>query len=272
MPTLCKISLVGCGAIGTVLAQALTRGRIPGGRLFSVTDIEPARSRNLRQEIKARPAILALKDAAARGDILVEAAGAGALPSIAEAALARGKDLLCLSVGGLLMHPEIQGKFQRAGLGLHFPSGAVAGLDALKAAAAGGGLKKVSLVTRKPPRGLAGAPYVVKRKIRLEGLAQPLVIFRGNALQAVKNFPENINVAAAVSLAGVGPKQTRVEIVADPALQRNTHTLMAEGLFGKIEARTENVPSPHNPKTSLLAAYSALALLAGLIQGDRRGT
>jgi aspartate dehydrogenase len=204
--------------------------------------------------------------------LLVEASGLAAVPEIAGAALAEKKDLMIMSVGALIEDLEWFERFRKKNCRLHFPSGAVAGLDALKAAAAGGGLKKVVLTTRKPPAGLAGAPFFKRRKLEPATLTVATKIFSGSARQAIRLFPANVNVAAAVSLAGLGPDRTKVEIIADPAAVRNSHTLSAEGAFGSFRAITENVPSPTNPKTSWLAVLSALALLQTIVRGELRGT
>jgi len=175
-----------------------------------------------------------------------------------------------MSVGALIADPELPERFRKLGRRLHTPSGAVAGLDGLRAAAVLGGLKRVTLTTRKPPRGLAGAPYFKQRKLDPFTLTEAVTVFSGTARRAIQLFPQNVNIAAAVSLAGLGPDRTRVQVVADPQAKRNTHTLTAEGDFGRLTVVIENRPSPENPKTSLLAGLSALALIASLAQEARR--
>lgn len=261
---LLAIGIVGCGAIGSQLSRALARGAVPGARLAALTDLQPGRARTLAQTLSPRPRVLRLDQAARLCGLLVEAAGVPAVPSVAAAALAAHKDLLVMSVGGLLAHPELARRFQRAGRRLVFPSGALCGLDGLRAAKALGRIHSVRLVTRKPPAGLAGAPYFRRHPVRLESLKAARTVFRGSARQAIKAFPANVNVAAAVALTGIGPDRTRVEVIADPACRRNVHLLEVRGEFGRLQTLTENVPSRENPKTSALAAASALALLAGL--------
>lgn len=260
-PGTLQVGIVGCGALGGQLARALGAGAVPGVRVAALCDLDPIRARRLAASLRPRPRVggpVVLTGC----DLVVEAAGAAAVPGIAAAAGAAGADLLVMSVGSLLAGPAWAARFRRRGLALLHPSGAVAGLDGLRAAACGGGLRRVTLVTRKPPRGLAGAPYFRTRPRALAGLRRERVIFRGSARQAVRAFPANVNVAAAVALAGLGPDRTRVEVVADPAARRNSHTLVAEGGFGRMTAVTENVPSPENPRTSRLAGASALALIA----------
>jgi len=262
---------VGCGAIGGEIARALVSGSVPGARLAMLVDQEPARCRSLANGLRPKPKTGTLAEAVAAADLVIEAAGMAAVSPVASAVLVGRKDLLVMSVGALLESPEWFDRFGKLNCRLHFPSGAVSGLDALKAAAAGK-LKRVLLTTRKPPAGLAGAPFFKRRKIDPAAIKEPTVIFSGNARAAVRLFPANVNVAAAVALTGLGPEKTRVRIVADPAASRNSHTLEAEGDFGRLTAVTENVPSPHNPKTSRLAALSALALLRSLAAGSRQGT
>jgi aspartate dehydrogenase len=258
------IGIVGCGAIGSQLSRALARGAVLGARLVSLTDLRSDRALALAQTLAPRPRVLSLEQASRACDLLVEAAGVAAVGPAAAAALRARKDLLVMSVGGLLAHPEWARRFQRAGCRLVFPSGALCGLDGLRAAKALGRIQSVRLVTRKPPRGLAGAPYFRLHPVRLEGLKKARTVFRGSARQAVKAFPANVNVAAAVALTGIGPDRTRVEVIADPACRRNIHLLEVRGEFGRLQTLTENVPSRENPKTSALAAASALALLASL--------
>ena len=157
-------------------------------------------------------------------------------------------------------HPDLFDGARESNIRLMVPSGALCGLDGIRAAMEAG-LHSVTLTTRKPPKGLAGAPYLVENDIQCEGLTEPKVIFEGNALEAVKAFPRNVNVAATLSFAGIGPYETEVQIIADPAATSNSHKVVAEGAFGRLEARTENMPSPRNPKSSYLASLSACAEL-----------
>jgi aspartate dehydrogenase len=146
---------------------------------------------------------------------------------------------------------------------VHLPSGAIGGLDVLRAARVDR-LDEVTLVTSKPPRALAGAPFFESHPIDLGAITTREVIYEGPAAEAVRLFPANVNVAAALSLAGIGPEQTRMQVVADPALDRNVHEVVARGSFGELTLRLANVPSPSNPKTSFLACLSGLATLRRL--------
>jgi aspartate dehydrogenase len=154
---------------------------------------------------------------------------------------------------------------------VYLPSGAIVGLDGLKSASIGG-INSVMLTTRKPPSGLQGAPYIERQGIDLSSLKRATVIFEGCAEDAVKGFPANVNVAATLSLAGIGAKRTKIRIIADPAISRNVHEIHVEGEFGRFETRAENIPSPSNPRTSYLAALSAVATLKKIAEPVQIGT
>jgi aspartate dehydrogenase len=270
MKTTMKIGIFGCGAIGHTLAQAIGRGQLPGAVLAGGYDIDQAKVSTLRREgLKTATTVDKL---IAVSDLVVEAAGMATVPALAQAVLAKRKQLLVMSVGALLKHHGLLKQFEQAHCNLYFPSGAVAGLDALKAAKAGGAITSVRLRTTKPPLGLAGAPFFDQHPVDLARIKKKTIIFSGTAKEAVRWFPANINVAAAISLVGIGPGKTKVEIEADPKSKSNRHALAIEGSVGKIECITENVPSPHNPKTSFLATASVLALLKAIIAGERFGS
>lgn len=166
-----------------------------------------------------------------------------------------------LSVGGLLDHPEWPARAAAHGCRIHAPSAAIAGLDGLKGAAVGGHLATVVMETRKPPRGLAGAPGVAG--VDLDGLTGETLVFEGSAREACRAFPANVNVVAAVSLAGLGPDATRIRVYAVPGLARNRHVVTAEGGFGRLRVEIENVPS-ENPRTGKLSYLSTIAYLRDL--------
>ncbi|MBI4844976.1 MAG: DUF108 domain-containing protein [Candidatus Omnitrophica bacterium] len=176
-----------------------------------------------------------------------------------------------MSVGSLLLEPGLLLKIKKSKLKLYVPSGAIAGLDALKAARMGK-IHSVKLTTVKPIDGLAGAPYIISNKINLNKIKKERIIFKGSAGQAVSGFPKNINVAAILSLVGLGAEKTQVSIVASRTIKRNTHSIEIRGNFGTIICCASNVPSDVNPKTSMLAMLSALATLDGILGNVRIGT
>ena len=204
--------------------------------------------------------ICGLEENAASVDFLVECADGSAVTSVVEAAIKHQKDCLILSVGGFVGHLELLEKAKENKVHVRLPSGALAALDGVRSAREGG-LHSVTLSTRKPPKGLDGAPYLIEKGISLDNLTEPLVVFEGSALEAVKAFPKNVNVAAALSIAGVGPEETRVRVIADPHATTNSHEIVVEGAFGKLTATTENLPSPRNAKSSYLASLSGCAEL-----------
>lgn len=252
-----RLGLAGCGNIGAELCRAVLRGGIDA-RVAALFDVDSSVAESLRDALELDAAVGDLDACAAASDLLVEAAAPAAVEPVVRASIRHGCDCLVMSVGGVLQRPELLDEARAAGIAVRLPSGALAGLDGIRAAKESG-LDAVTLTTRKPPRGLAGAPYLVENEIDVESLTEAAVVFEGTALEAVEAFPKNVNVAAALSLAGIGPERTRVRVVADPTAVRNSHEVVAEGPFGKLTAVTENVPSPENPKTSYLASLSAIA-------------
>jgi aspartate dehydrogenase len=254
-----KVGLVGCGNIGADLCIALQKGTIPA-RIAALTDIDRSRAALLRTMFRLKAAICDLEANVAAVDFVVECASQDVVEAVVNTAINCRKSCLIMSVGGLMAHLELLERARESGIQVRVPSGALCGLDGIRAAVEGG-LHSVTLTTRKPPKGLAGAPYLVERGIDVEALNEATVVFEGTALEAVRAFPANVNVAAALSLAGIGAKETTVRIVADPRSTVNRHEVVAEGAFGRLEAVTENMPSPRNPKSSYLASLSACAEL-----------
>jgi len=255
-----KVGVVGCGTIGSEICRAIDEGLVQA-KLVGISDIDLARAECLARSLKTPVPVLSPAELIEASELLVEAASKAAVPSIIRQALERSKDVMVMSVGGLLeCAEEMLQLARRQGRQLYVPSGAIGGLDAIKGVMVGK-VSRVTLTTRKPPRGLEGAPYVVENGIDLKALKEPTIIFSGSAREAVPAFPANVNVAAALSLAGIGADETVVRILADPTCDKNIHEIEAEGEFGRLFVRMENVPSPHNPKTSYMAALSAIALL-----------
>ena len=179
---------------------------------------------------------------------------------IAEPVIEAGKILVPLSVGALLDHPDLVERARATGAQIVAPSGAVMGLDAVRGAAESG-IESVTMITRKPPHALAGAPYLVANRIEVEGIETPLKVFDGTAREGARGFPANINVAAALGLAGIGPDRTRLEIWADPDATRNIHEIVMEAETVRFRLRIENVPSRENPRTGRSVAPSVIATL-----------
>ncbi|HVQ78169.1 MAG TPA: aspartate dehydrogenase [Candidatus Binatia bacterium] len=257
-----SVGIVGLGVIGQHVARALVAG-LPGLALSGVAVRDPARA-------TAYPTF-DLAELIKRSDIVVEAATQQALLEFGPAVLEAGKDLMVLSVGALV---EVLDSWARLasdrGGRILVPSGAIAGLDGIKGAREGS-LRAVTMETRKPPRGLAGAPWIEQNRIDLAAIREETLIFEGPASAAVKAFPANVNVVAAVSLAGIGPARTAIRIYAVPGLDRNQHRVTAEGEFGRLRIEIENVPS-ENPRTGKLSYLSAIAMLRDLAAPIHVGT
>ena len=264
-----RVAVGGFGAIGLQVARALDRG-IPGLRLVAVSARDrKAASRRLSGFAQPVP-VVALPELAELAEVVVECVPAAAFPDLAEPAVAGGRRLVTVSCGVLLRRWDLVERARDGGAQIIVPSGALLGLDAVRAAAEGE-IHSVRMVTRKPPVSLAGAPYLEEQGIDLEGLAEPRRIFRGSAREGAVGFPANVNVAAALSLAGIGPDRTELEIWADPALTRNTHRIRVEADSARFEMQIENVPSEENPGTGKITALSVIASLRGLTSPLRVG-
>jgi aspartate dehydrogenase len=248
------IGIVGMGVIGTAVAKAAS-GDLPGIELAGVAVRDPAKAGGF-------PAF-PLSELIERSDLIVEAATQAALREFGPAVLTAGKDLMVLSVGGLVgVLDEWARLADKHGCRILVPSGAIAGLDGVKGAREGR-ISAVTMETRKPPRGLAGAPYIEAQRIDLDAITTETLIFEGPATDAVKAFPANVNVVAALSLAGIGPERTRIRLFAVPGQARNQHRITVEGEFGRLTIEVENVPS-ENPRTGKLSYLSAIAMLREL--------
>jgi aspartate dehydrogenase len=255
--------------VGLTVAQRIEAG-IPGLKLaaVSVRDQEKAR-RNLPQAGNSIP-ILPAGELAQTCDVVVECLPPALFGIVAAPAVERGRIFVPLSVGQLLENWDLVIHAKETGARILVPTGALIGLDAVRAAAEGA-IRSVTMITRKPPGGLEGAPYLVQRGISVKNLREPLKVFDGTAREGARGFPENVNVAAALSLAGIGPDRTQLEIWADPALQRNTHRIEVDADTASFSMAIENVPS-ENPKTGRIVALSTVAALRGLVAELKVGT
>jgi aspartate dehydrogenase len=265
-----SVAIGGFGAIGAKLAKRLDDG-IDGLRLVAVSARNAERVRTATAGYKTPPAVLPLAELAAVADVIVECAPAAVFREIAEPAIRAARIFMPSSVGQLLVHEDLVALAKRTGARILVPTGALLGLDAVRGAAEGT-IRSVRMVTRKPPAGLEGAPHLVNNKISLEGLKAPLKVFDGTARDGAKGFPANVNVAAALSLAGIGPDRTRLEVWADPASTRNTHSIEVEADEVRFSMTIENVPSEENPRTGKLTPLSVIAALRALTSTLKVGT
>lgn len=263
------VGIAGLGAIGLPLARALDAG-VDGLSLIAVSARDQTKALANLAGFRKAPRVVELAELAA-ADIVVECVPAAAFERVALPAIDAGRILVVLSAGALLPRMHLARRAVAAGGRIIVPTGALLGLDAVRAAAEGP-VESVTIETRKPPRGLAGAPYLEKNAISVEGLTEPKLVFEGNALEAAAGFPANVNVAAALALAGIGPVRTRVKIWADPGVDRNMHTIAVEAVSARFRMTIENVPSEDNPKTGKLVAPSVLACLRGLVSPLKVGS
>ncbi|MGH8667596.1 MAG: aspartate dehydrogenase [Burkholderiales bacterium] len=271
-----RIAVIGGGTIARLVLEHI-RGGAPGA--FEVAALMgraggAPRARQLAREfgvnyLEERAALIA-----ARPQAVIEAASHEALRQHLVALLEAGIGVVVLSAGALVddaLRRAAEAAAERTGALLYVPSGGIGGLDVLKTACLAG-VDEVSIQVAKPPAAWKGIPYVEARGFKLNDLKAPLVLFEGSAREGVPHFPQNVNIAAILSLGGIGPDRTRLKVVADPALELNTHTIRVAGRSGRFTLVLENVPAPENPKTSWLACYSALAALKSLQPGARYGT
>jgi aspartate dehydrogenase len=265
-----KVGIAGVGAIGRILATALDRGEVRA-ELVGVSDPDRAVAEKVVEALTRQTPILSLDELANRADLVVEAARQEALAVIVPKVLGAGKDLMVMSVGGLIGHEEWFALAEQRGHRIYVPSGAIVGLDGLKAACRGR-MDLVTLTSRKPVNALRGTKYVVEKGIDVDALQAETIIFDGSPEEACKAFPTTSNVAASLRLAVGASVKVNVRVAAVPGGTQNVHEITAQGEFGCLRMTVENVPSSSNPRTSALAALSALATLDGLTRSLRIGT
>jgi aspartate dehydrogenase len=263
------VSIAGLGAIGLPLARALDAG-IEGLKLISVCCRDHVKARANLAGFLTAPRLVDFAELA-EADIVVEAAPASIFERIAVPAIEAGRIFIPASAGALLPRMHLARLAQQTGARIVVPTGALLGLDAVRAAAEGP-IESVTMETRKPPLGLLGAPYLQKHNIDVMEMTELTLVFDGNAMEAAAGFPANVNVAAALALAGIGPIRTRVKIWADPGSTRNIHTIKVEAAAARFTMTIENVPSAENPKTGRLTALSVLACLRGLVSTLKVGS
>jgi aspartate dehydrogenase len=270
-----RVALLGGGTIARLVLGELRAGRLPGvevvalaGRVGSTRSAGMAREFNVPY-VEGRKALLGV-----RPDAVLEAASHEAVRDHLAALLDAGISVVVLSAGALVddaLRHSAEEAASRSGALLYVPSGGIGGLDALKAACAAG-VDEVSIQVAKPPAAWKGIPYVEALGLPLDRLDRAHTLFEGSARAGVPHFPQNVNIAAVLSLAGIGLDRTRLKVVADPSLTANTHTIQVVGRTGRFTVVLENLPTPENPKTSWLACYSAIAALKALQSSERIGS
>jgi aspartate dehydrogenase len=270
-----KIGLLGAGAIGRIIATALDPKQKDGKRIdaqiVSICDQDRERAAALSSELSNHPPVVSIEEMIDTCELAVEAASQGALPAFVPKALERRRDMLVMSVGGLLGHEEWFRQAAERGCRLYVPSGAIAGLDGIKSASIGK-LESAVLTSRKPVAALKGTKFVVERGIAVENFKTETAIFEGTAEEAAKAFPTTSNVAASLRLATDPGIPVQVRVMAVPGGTQNVHEIRVQGEFGCLTVIVQNVPSKQNPRTSQLAAFSAIATVANLTRALRVGT
>jgi len=260
-----RIGILGCGAIGSGIATSIGKELNDKCVLTALFDIVDSKSRLLAKRIfKENVAKNSLKDLLASCDFVVEAISSKKTKEVIRQILRAKKNILVMSVGKLLNATEVFNLAKKNRCSIVIPSGAVGGLDVIKAARLAG-ISKITLTTRKPISGFSQSSYLTKKGIKLNKIKSETVLFNGGVTAAVRLFPKNINVAATLAIYSKFPNVI-VEIVADPKSDKNTHEITVEGSFGRIKTKTENVPSPNNPRTSYLAVLSAISTLKELVK------
>lgn len=278
------VGIVGCGTLGSALAMALERDHGTAVRIVALCDRNRAQALQLARQLAGHPLIVSLPELIRKARLVIEAASVDVAARVARLALAANRDVLIMSTGGLLTRVASWHRLTQHSRGrLHVPSGALPGLDALKAMAVGT-IHRIHLTTRKPPDALASSPYVKAHRLNLARLRRPRTLFEGSPTEAVKAFPQNLNVAATIVLAWLTAARTdghwtpfggppmRIRIVADPTIRVNVHEVEVEGDCGRLQCRIESQPSATNPRTSELAVRSALVTLHQLFDPVRIGT
>jgi len=270
-----RIALLGGGTIARLVLEHIGRGDLPGIEVIGVA----GRGASSRGAALARahgvPFVVGCGELLAlRPQVIVEAASHEAVRAHLVEMLDGGVGVIVLSAGALAddrLRARAEAAARRTGAQLCVPSGGIGGLDALKAACAAG-VDGVSIQVAKPPAAWKNIAYVEALGVDLDALTGPRTLFKGAAREGVPHFPQNVNIAAVLSLAGIGFARTELEVVADPALTHNTHTIRVIGKTGRFTVVLENVPAPDNPKTAWLACYSALAALKSLATSIRYGS
>lgn len=253
-----KIGVAGVGAIGRAVCHALTEGPgIEGIVLHSVADQKPCPEFGVVQSDFATLA----KDCA----LIIECLPASQVPGLTKEAFKHGRNMIIVSSAALLLYPEILQEQKGSRSRIFVPSGALGGLDGVKAMREMG-IESALIASTKPPKGFGGAPFIVEKKIDLSSIKTKTLIFSGHALEASKAFPANVNVAATLSLAGIGAEKTQVEVWADPSVSSNIHEITIKTAYSTLTSRIENMPDPANPKSSVLAARSVIAALRDINQ------
>ena len=257
-----RLAIAGMGTVGATIARAVASGVLPDTEITAVAARDVDKCRRTLDRIGCDALITSLKDLHRHADVVLECAPAAVFEQIVRPTVSAGKKAVVLSAGALLSHFDLVDVAKKNGGQIIIPTGALLGLDAVGAAAQAK-IYSVTMTTRKPVKGLIGAPYLVENKIDIAGLTEPLCVFRGTAREAAIGFPANLNVAVALSLAGIGPDLTKLEIWADPGAVRNMHRIVVESDSARLDMSIENIPT-ENPRTGRITALSVISMLKNM--------
>ncbi len=265
-----KVGIAGLGTIGKKVARALDAG-IPGLSLCGVSVRNTDKAQKDLGGLSHPVPVLSIVELANLADVVVECAPKAAFVGLAGPVVDAGKLLITVSGAALLENLDLVERARTRGGRIILATGALLGLDAVRAAAEGT-IYSATMITRKPPKSLADARTVIERGIDLMAIREPMQLFNGTAREGARLFPANVNVAAALGLAGIGPDRTMLEIWADPAMDRNTHTIVVDADSARLEMKIANVPSEEHPGTGKITALSVIACLRSLVAPLRVGT
>ena len=267
-----KVAIIGCGAIGREIALNIDARKIPNCKLSILFDTDSIKLRSLYEDLHIKPSSIFenFDELIASNDyqdvrLVIEAASIKAAHRYAATILRQGKDIMIMSIGAFsdpTFYETILQLLTDNDNNVFLPSGAIGGADIIRSVK--NYIDKVTIITTKSNKSLKGAPYFINKSIDIDTIKEKKVIFEGNAIDAIKEFPSNVNISALVSLAGIGFEKTMVQIVVDPLIKNNQHEIRVDWKFGHFQINVDNVPSPDNPKTSYLAILSAIECLRGI--------
>ncbi len=276
-----KISIIGCGAIGSELAQHVDSNMAKNVTLLSILDIRPENAEALKLKLSNNSPLLfnnfddfVKSESFKEVELVIEAASQNAITSYLNQLISFKKDVLVMSVGAFAnsaFFSEVSRNVESNDINIYVPSGAIAGIDALKSVK--NSVSYVTLTTTKNPNSLKDSPFFKNNNFTVDSIKKRTLLFEGSAIEAVQNFPANVNVAALLGLAGIGIEKTKVNVIADPSIRINKHEIKVIGKFGELIVRVKNIPSSTNPKTSYLAILSVIECLRSITtKGFKYGT
>ena len=265
-----NVGIVGFGSIGSEVAKALING-VEDFSLYGITSRSKSNAQERIAKLDKNIKIYDLETLVDNCEIIIDCAPKAAFRDIATKCINKERKLITVSGSGILDNLDLEELAKTKNSQIILATGAILGLDALRAAAESN-INSVTMTTRKPPNALSNAPFVINNNIQLNNLLEPKLIFKGSATEGAKAFPANVNVAAAVGLAGIGANKTKLEIWADPNLKRNTHKVQVDSDSAIFEMSIQNVQTPENPGTGKITGLSVIACLRGLKSSFKIGT